>query len=126
MKFLYGEWQWLFFDTLNSEMGFLTPRDRSRLPFLCGLYPQQNTVTEATTGDKKRGLYQKYIQEEMCQIGRCSCDHGVAAAAHYFSRNVAVNVIASNVASSHVSPFFDRPNWEPAKKFLWVPETMKI
>ena len=63
-------------------------------------------VTEATASYKKRGPYKKYSPEERCQIGRCAGDHGVAAAARYFSRNVAVNVIASNAASSLVSHHF--------------------
>ena len=40
-------------------------------------------VTEATTGDKKRGPYKKYSPEERCRMGRYACDHGVAAAARY-------------------------------------------
>ena len=43
-------------------------------------------VTEATTGDKKRGPYKKYSPEERCRMGRYACDHGVAAAARYFTR----------------------------------------
>ena len=32
-------------------------------------------VTEATTGDKKRGSYEKYSLEEKCQMGHYTCNN---------------------------------------------------
>ena len=56
-------------------------------------------VTEATTGDKKRGPYKKYSPEERCRMGRYACDHGVAAAARYFTRQFHRNVSETTVRS---------------------------
>ena len=69
-----SEWRWLFFD--NREMGFLTPRDHSCLPFIpsWAISIVNHEVTEPTTSDKKRGPYKKYSPQEWCQVVHYACD----------------------------------------------------
>ena len=80
MKFLYGN----LFDTcgvLTVSMALLRYfKKRDGLPdpkgSLSHTIPSRaismanSEVTEATTGDKKRGPYKKYSPEERCRMGR--------------------------------------------------------
>ncbi len=47
----------------------------------------------------KRGVYQKYSPTVCSGIGKYACQHGAAAAAHYFSRKLKNKVSESTVKS---------------------------
>ena len=54
-------------------------------------------VTRARSGVKKRGPYRRYTPEERMEIGRYACNHGITAAARYFTRRFQQSVRESTV-----------------------------
>ena len=72
-------------------------------------------VTEAMTGDKKRGPYKKYSPEERCRMGRYACDRGVAAAARYFTRQFHRRDSLERSKLARTYPFFTHGTGSPLK-----------
>ena len=54
-------------------------------------------VTRARSGVKKRGPYRRYTPEERMEIGRYASNHGITAAARYFTRRFQQSVRESTV-----------------------------
>ena len=84
---------------LKPVNGIPDPRGPLSLSIPSSVIAEANTQVKEAEKSKKRGPYQSYSPTLRLEIGKYSCQHGVAAASRYFTRKLKRSVSETTVRS---------------------------